>query len=131
MAERFEDWKQPEIVSDVPTRWNWVVKCPDKLSLGRNTDIGAFCYIGAHEGIEIGDHCQLGAHCAVYSLNTIDDQRGKVVMGDGSCVGAGSVVMPDVVIGEGAKVGALSFVKYGTRIPAHEIWGGVPAKKLK
>jgi acetyltransferase-like isoleucine patch superfamily enzyme len=129
-VSRFDDWQPPEIKDGVMTRWGWMVSHPENLTLGRNTDIGAFTYIGAHIGVEIGDNCQIGAHCAIYSLNTIDDKSGKVIIRKGACVGANSVVMPGVDIGENSIVGALSLVKSGTRIPANETWVGIPAKKV-
>lgn len=127
---RFDDWKQPEIKHNVMTRWGWMVACPENLDLGRNTDLGCGVYIGAHKGVNIGENCQIGAHCAIYSLSTIDNKEGEVTLEKGSCVGAGSVVMPGVHIGEGAIVGALSFVRYGTRIPANETWVGIPANNI-
>lgn len=52
-----------------------------------------------------------------------------VVMRDYSALGTNVVVMPGVVIGEGAVVGANSFVTHD--IPAWEIWAGSPARKLR
>ncbi len=128
--DRFKDWQPPEIEHNVPTRWGWVVAHPENLTLGRKTDIGFGTYIGAHAGVEIGDKVQIGAHCAIYSLNTIDDRRGKVIIKKGACVGAGSILMPNVIIGARSTVGALSFVKYGTRILPKEKWAGIPAKRI-
>ena len=34
-------------------------------------------------------------------------------------------------IGEGAIIAAGAVVLQGTHVPAHEIWGGIPAKKVK
>lgn len=128
--DRFEDWQQPEIEHNVPTRWGWMVSHPEKLTLGRNTDIGAFTYIGAHHGVRIFDDVQIGGGCKIYSKSTIDGEWGAVIIRKGACVGANSVVMPGVDIGENSIVGALSLVRSGTRIPANETWVGVPAKKV-
>jgi len=106
------------------------VKCPEKLILGKNTDIGAFTYIGAHEGVEIGDNCEIGGGVKIYSLSTIDNKRGKVIIKGGARIGANSVIMPNVIMGQRSTIGALSFVKYGTRILPDEVWGGIPAKKI-
>ena len=40
----------------------------------------------------------------------------------------GVVVLPGVVIGDNAIIGALSLVTKD--IPSNEVWGGVPAKLL-
>jgi maltose O-acetyltransferase len=55
-------------------------------------------------------------------------QRGKVTINDDAWIGAGSIIMPDIHIGEGAVVGAGSVV---TRdVDAFSIVAGVPAKKI-
>ncbi len=35
------------------------------------------------------------------------------------------------LIGEGAIIAAGAVVAHGTKVPAHEIWAGIPAKKVK
>jgi acetyltransferase-like isoleucine patch superfamily enzyme len=129
-VSRFDDWQPPEIEHNVPTQWGWMVSHPECFTLGRNTDIGAFTYIGAHRGVCIGDHVQIGGGCKIYTLSTIDGKRGAVLINEGSRIGANSVVMPNVIIGHNSIVGALSLVKSGTRIPANETWVGIPAKKV-
>jgi maltose O-acetyltransferase len=51
---------------------------------------------------------------------------GRVHICKRAYIGAGSVILPGVRIGEGAIVGALSLVN--KRIPDHEVWGGVPVR---
>jgi len=119
-------WERPVIEDGVPTKWGWIVRCPERLELGEHTDIGAFTYIQAEEGVEIGYGAQLGAHCAVYSVSTIDGKRGKVTIGRGAGVGANSVVMPGVTIGDLATVGACSFVNRD--VPAGATVYGCPAR---
>jgi len=129
-VSRFDTWTMPEIEHGVLTRWGWMVSHPENLTLGRYVDIGAFTYIGAHDGVEIRNNCQIGGGCKIYSLSTIDNRRGQVIIKECARVGANSVVLPDVVIGANATIGALSLVRSGTRIPANEIWAGIPAKKI-
>ena len=131
--ERFtkENWKQPVVEHNKLTKWGWMVSYPEGLKLGRLTDIGAFTYIQAKSGVIIEDNVQIGSHCAIYSVNTIDEQEGKVVIEEGACIGSGTVILPSTEIGRGALVGALSLVISGTKIPPGEVWGGVPAKKIK
>jgi acetyltransferase-like isoleucine patch superfamily enzyme len=119
---RFDQWERPEIIHNVPTKWNWVVAYPENLILGDKVDIGAFCYLQARYGIEIGDNVQLGGGVKVYSENSIDGTFGKVTIKDGACVGANSVVLPGVTIGKNAVVGALSLVKHNVSDNA-KIWG--------
>jgi acetyltransferase-like isoleucine patch superfamily enzyme len=127
--ERFKDWKKPEFNEAGVTKWNWMCQNNDKLSLGKNSDIGAFTYINAKYGVEIGEEAQVGSHCSIYSESTIDDKRGKVVISRNARIGAHSVIMPGVTIGEDAIVAACSFVNKD--VPDGAVFGGVPAKELR
>lgn len=104
---------------------------PENLKLGKNVDIGAFCYLQAEEGIVIEDNVEIGGGCKIYSVSTIDNKRGKVILKKGAKIGANSVIMPNVIINECTIIGALSFVKYGSIIPPNQIWVGQPAKKCQ
>jgi gamma-carbonic anhydrase len=50
---------------------------------------------------------------------------------DGSFVGMRSVLLTGVVVETGAMIAAGSLVTEGTRVPAGELWGGSPARKLR
>ena len=129
MGERFENWQYPEIEEGKPTKYNWVVQNLAGLKLGYKTDIGAFTYMNAQCGVTIEDYVQIGSHCSIYSVSTIDDKQGPVVLKKNCRVGSHSVVMPGVTIGENAVIGAFSFVNID--IPANVIAVGVPAKVIK
>ena len=75
---RFKNWEYPEIPEGQPTKYNWVVQNVDKFKLGYKTDIGAFTYINAQNGVFIEDFVQIGSHCSIYSVSTIDNKRGEV-----------------------------------------------------
>lgn len=121
-------WKRPKIEHGKPTKYNWVVLCPENLKLGKFTDIGAFTLIDAKYGVEIQDRVQIGGGCKIYSHSTIDKKKGKVTIKLNAKVGANSVVMPGVTIGKNSVVGALSLANRD--IPPNEIWAGVPVKRL-
>ena len=126
MADRFDDWTPPKIKHGKMTRWLWVVFRPEHFKLGKKTDIGCFTAIFAHHGVEIGEEVQIGSHCSIYSLNTEDDTHGKVIIGARAMIGAHTVILPGVTIGEGARVGAHSLVKQD--IPPYSLAYGVPAR---
>ena len=128
MSDRFNDWQYPEIEDGKPTKYNWVVQHKDNFQMGFKTDIGAFTYINAKYGVTIEDDVQIGSHCSIYSLSTIDDKTGPVVLRKNCKIGANSVVMPGVTIGENAVVGAMSFVNRD--VPANSVAVGVPAKVI-
>lgn len=129
MEKRFEKWENPEIEDGKPTKWNWVVKGLKNFKLGRNTDIGAFSYINAAEGVVIEDGVQLGGGVKIYSASTIDNKKGQVVLKKNCKIGANSVVMPGVEVGENSIVGALSFVNKS--IPDNCVALGCPAKVIR
>lgn len=120
-------WKRPILKHGVPTKWLWVVWYPEGLDLGEGVDIGAYTFIQAKRGVVIEDEVQIGAHCAIYSVSTIDDKSGQVVIRRGARIGALSVIMPGVEIGAGAVVGACSFVNRD--VPAGATVYGSPARE--
>ena len=75
----------------------------------------------------VGEHACLTAHCVTDNRLIID----SIVIGPGATVGINAVVNPGVTVGEGAVIAAGAVVPPGTEIPAHELWGGVPAKRIK
>lgn len=131
MQERFKNWEYPKIEDGKLTKYNWVVQHKENLKLGKKTDIGAFCYINAKEGVIIEDDVQIGGGTKIYSVDTIGNKQGTVILKRNCKIGANSVILPNAVVGENSIVGACSVVRYGTNIPANEIWAGAPAKKLK
>jgi acetyltransferase-like isoleucine patch superfamily enzyme len=129
MTDRFANWKPPVIKEGKLTKWNWMVQGVKGLKLGKNTDIGAFTYINASHGVEIGNNVQIASHCSIYSLSTIDNKSGKVVIKENACVGSHCIVMPGVTIGKNSIVGAFSFVNKD--IPDNVIALGIPVKVVK
>lgn len=80
-----------------------------------------------------GDNCIIG-HDAVIIGHAIEGSRfslAPVKMGNDVTIGATAVVMAGVTIGDGAIISAGAIVPKGTRIGAGEVWGGVPARRLK
>jgi acetyltransferase-like isoleucine patch superfamily enzyme len=126
MDNRFKDWKYPEFDERGMTRWNWICQYHKNLKLSKNTDIGAFTYINAKYGVEIQENVQIGSHCSIYSWSTIDDKKGKITIKKNAKVGAHSVIMPGVTIGENAILGAFTFINHD--IPKNTTAFGIPAK---
>lgn len=129
MNTRFKDWKQPKYDNRGLTQWNWMCQYPQNLKLGEGADIGAFTYINAKNGVDIGEDVQVGSHCSIYSISTIDRKEGKVVIKRSAKIGTHSTIMPGVTIGENSIVGAHSFVN--SDIPDNTLCLGVPAKVIK
>lgn len=129
MSDRFVGWESPEVEHGKLTKYNWMVQYPDGFSLGRHTDIGAFTYINARFGVVIEDEVQIGSHCSLYSVSTIDDKEGRVILKRNRRVGSHCTIMPGVTIGENAIVGAHSFVNRD--VPENSVAFGVPARVVR
>ncbi|OGF24381.1 acetyltransferase [Candidatus Falkowbacteria bacterium RIFCSPLOWO2_12_FULL_45_13] len=129
MISRFKNWRAPKITDGRLTKWHWLVSRVKNLKLGKNTDIGAFTYINAKNGVVIEDQVQIGSHCSIYSVSTIDNKEGKVVLKKNCKIGSHSVIMPGVTVGENSIVGAFSFVN--KNIPSNVVACGVPAKVMR
>ncbi len=82
--------------------------------------------------IEMGTSAVAGANS--FLIPHISDRDNlylkKIKLGDGAVVGVNSVVFPGAEIGEGAVVGAFSYVPRDTKIPPYTFWAGVPAKQI-
>lgn len=94
---------------------------------------GGVIRIGA--GTAISQHCVVIAanHRAVlgqpYLYSPWDESRTGVTVGSNVWIGANCVLLPGVTIGDNALIAAGSVVSRD--VPPNEIWGGVPARKLK
>lgn len=126
---RFENWEPPKIRHNTITKYHWLIQHPEQLSLGYKTDIGAFTYINAKNKVKIEDYVQIGSHCSIYSLSTIDNKEGPVILKKNCRIGSHSIVMPNVTIGQNSIIGACSFVNKS--IPDNVIAYGVPAKFIR
>lgn len=129
MKKRFRNWKYPKFDSNGMTKWGWKCQHPKNLKLGKNVDIGAFCYINAKYNVELEDNAQIGSHSSLYSLSTIDGKNGKILIKANSRIGTHSVVMPGVTIGKNSIIGAFSFINRD--IPDNVLAYGVPVKIIR
>jgi acetyltransferase-like isoleucine patch superfamily enzyme len=82
---------------------------------------------------EMGKNCLIGESALVFCHIMEGSKLGldRVVLGDGVTVGAKAAVMPGVRIGDHAIVSTGAVVRKGTVIAAGEVWGGVPARRLR
>lgn len=115
-----------------------------ELKIGRNVHIGAHSTVMGEAAIVLEDFSGLSVRCSLFSSN--EDYSGKsltnpavprrfrgvtngpVRVGAHAIIGAGAVVLPNVVIGAGSAVGALSLLRHS--IPEFSIAVGNPAKVI-
>lgn len=83
--------------------------------------------------VQFGANCIIG-HDAVLFSHAIEGRYLAflpIQVGDNVTIGATAVIMPGVSIGDGAIVSAGAVVLKNTRIGPGEVWGGVPAKRIR
>jgi len=102
------------------------------MRIGRRVQINT-SIIGDSNLIEIGDDTVIGGDVTLVAHSA---EHGRLVtapvrIGSRVTVGLMSVIFPGVTIGDGAVVAANAVLTKGTRIGAGEVWGGVPARKLR
>src|SRR5207248_5320473 len=116
-----------------------------EIVIGRRIHIAPYAIIAGAGGVYLEDYSAVGAFARIYSHSEapVDGKRmsgpmipeemkgmitAAVRLSKDSLVGTGAVLLPGVTLGEGAIVGANSFVPARTKIPAWSIYAGVPAR---
>lgn len=115
------------------------------ITLGSFVHISAMVSLYGRYGIVIDDFCGVSPHCIIFSAT--DDfsgdtligpmvpphltkvHLGRVLLNKYVQIGAGSIVMPDVEVGIGSVVGAMSFVN--KNVEKWKIVAGIPARVIK
>lgn len=129
-GKRFKNWKQPDIEDKkLHPKYYFLIHHKDNLEIGENTDIGAFTYINAKNGVVIEKNVQIGSHCSIYSVSTIDKKEGRIVIKENAKICTHSTIMPGVTIGKNSVVGAHSFVTED--VPDSTLAYGIPAKIIR
>src|SRR5579863_10614327 len=114
------------------------------IELGNFIHVGVFSSLIGAGRITLRDFCNLSSRTTIYSSN--DDYSGvrmtnptippeftgvthaPVVIGRHAIIGAGSVLLPGVILEEGVAVGALSLIKQNCQ--AFGIYAGSPARRI-
>ena len=116
------------------------------LAIGSHIHIAAYCALyGANYGIVMEDYTGLSARATIYAA--MDDFSGNYLIGPihedeytnvtggmvrictYSQIGAGALIFPNLSVGEGAVLGAMSMAK--DSLEPWNIYAGIPAKKIK
>jgi len=131
-----------EIADEVYIGHNTILKgyCKNRLVIGSGTWIGQQCFFHAAGGFTIGRNVGIGPGVKILTSSHNLDEPDKPILhsainfaavsiGDGSNVGAGSVILPGVQIGKGVQIGAGSVVT--SDIEDFAVAAGVPAKNIR
>ena len=118
---RSSDHRTPHLVieNDTNIEQNVHIVCHSRVRIGSNVSITGNCSIVdvTHPFSDVHDLRKIGAR--------IGDEDSFVEIGDGSFIGFGSVILPNVRIGTHAVVGANSVVTHD--VPDYSVAAGVPA----
>lgn len=115
------------------------------IEIGKYVHIGCYSSLIGQGKIVLSDFSGISGRVSIYSSNddysgsylahpTVPEkyrnvQHGKVILQRHSIVGVGSVILPNVEIGIGAVVGALSLVRENCE--EFGVYVGCPARKIK
>jgi galactoside O-acetyltransferase len=115
------------------------------ISIGSHVHVSAYTGLFGKAGITLEDFVSVSSRVSIYSVN--DDYSGlfltnptvpeelanvtaePVVIKKHVIIGAGSIILPGVIIHEGAAVGALSLVNRS--LEAWNTFGGIPVRFIK
>lgn len=110
----------------------------ENIKIGKNVFINFNCSILSCAEVEIGDNCWIGPNVQIYTaIHPINPEKRNTGVGSAQPVkiekncwlGGGVIVLPNVKIGEGSTIGAGSVV---TRdIPPHCVAVGNPCKVIR
>ncbi len=115
-----------------------------KIKVGSFIHISAYCALYGNWGIELKDYSGLSPRCTI--LSSTDDfsgnyligpmvdsrhtnvQGGRVIIEKYVQIGAGCVILPNIIIKEGAVTGALTLINKD--LESWGIYAGIPAKRI-
>ncbi len=110
------------------------------LTMGDNSNIGPYNYIGCSGKITIGNNVMLAPRVSIYAENHVFDhpeilirdqgvEKKEVIIEDDCWIAANSIILAGVTIGRGSVVAAGSVVT--ENVPPFSVVAGVPAKWIK
>lgn len=115
------------------------------VKIGNNVHIASYVALYGAYGIEIHDYCGVSAKSIIYSATddyggnyltnptfpneTRNVIKGLVVLEKHTIIGAGCIILPNLILKEGTAVGTMSLINKSTE--AWSINVGIPAKKVR
>ena len=137
LRRKFYKFAGVKIGKNVIIRENVFIYRPYNLELEDYSEIGVGGVISSVKQIKVGRNVGIGPYCAVYDNNhKMPKTRGEenlvadpIVVGEGSWIGAHSVILKGVKIGKNVTVGAGSVVN--NNVPDNAIVLGNPARIIR
>jgi len=110
------------------TRNGYGIELPDSVQVGRNVTFEHQHGIVIHGDATIGDGCYIRQGVTLGN-RSLDRPRDAPTLGQNVNVGAGAKILGDVIVGDGATIGANAVVVKD--VPAGAIAVGIPARILE
>jgi acetyltransferase-like isoleucine patch superfamily enzyme len=110
------------------------------LEIGDNSWIGQGCFFHSAGGLKIGKAVGIGPNVTIITSAHEDNNINlpilfhdlkfkEVIIEDGADIGVASIILPGIIIGQGAIIGAGSVVTKD--VPAFTVVAGNPARELR
>lgn len=105
------------------------------VKVGANTFVGPFCILDGSGGLKIGSNCSIAAGVHIYTHDSVQwavsggiksYEYNSVSIEDNCYIGPSAIISRGVKIGNGAVIGAYSFVNRD--IPEYAKAVGIPAR---
>jgi acetyltransferase-like isoleucine patch superfamily enzyme len=122
-----------------------IVASREPVTIGKHVHISSHCYISGRDGFAMDDFSTLAPGVLIFTASDdytgqkltnptlprhlIGGPAGRIHLGKHVIVGAGTVILPDVTIGQGSSVGAQSLVKRS--LEEWGIYAGSPVQYLR
>ncbi len=111
---------------------------PQRIRCGKRVGINECVFIGGKGGVTLEENVVISAGAKILSSTLLIDSEGHfshkhvhkpVVIGKGTWIGSGAVVLPGVTVGENCVVAAGAVVSHD--VPANSVCAGIPARVIK
>ena len=140
----FEGNSSITIANRVVFKQNVIIKSgkypKGEIKVGNDSYVGPNCYLDGVGGITIGSDVLISPNCKLITsqhnyldkkskINSQGREFSRITVGKDVWIGANSVILPGIKIGDGAVIGAGSVVT--KNVGEFEVVVGIPAKRIK
>jgi acetyltransferase-like isoleucine patch superfamily enzyme len=112
----------------------------ENLIMKKNSEINKGCFLLLRDKFILGENSTLAYNVSIYTSANPNGPKNKlskiypkkqapIIIGDNVWVGANSVILPGVTIGDYSVIAAGSVVNKD--VPSGYLYGGVPSKMIK